>query len=398
MYREIFRFNPEKMWRIAGQVIDYSLDIQAGDKLLIIYNPGARQLVEMVGAQAAGKGAIVLTRSYDTSVLAAVFAAMDEGENLEEKFETMIEPRWAEIKWANKYLEIVSDDTPKAYEIVDRSLYSRFRKVYQKLQDYRVRELAWNIISIPTSQEAEIDGEEYGQYIDTFLEACDRNWSEVEKAQNTLVNILRGGKRLEFFADRGNPDKNWRTKLSMSIEGMVFGNETANLNFPGSEIFSAPVRGTVEGQLALPYRVRFANRILPNLRLVFKKGKVVEYSTDGDKQWVEKMLNTDEGAREIGEIAFGTNPAFKKPYLNPMFVEKVGGSFHLAVGAAYPFKEYASRPVRVDNGVRSALHEDLTRMMLPEYGGGEVILDGKTIQKDGRFLDPQLEILNPKHK
>ena len=190
-------------------------------------------------------------------------------------------------------------------------------------------------------------------------------------------------------------DERWRTEVEMSIEGMIFANATIRINFPGSEVFSAPVRGTINGRFGVPYPVIFGGKMFPNLGFIFKDGKVVEHFTDGDMQAAEKILDTDEGAREVGEVAFGTNPVFNRPYLNGLYVEKVGGSFHLALGSAYLYTTYADRPVVLNNGVESANHEDLTRMMLLSYGGGKVLLDGEEIQKNGIFVDERLAILNP---
>jgi len=391
---EIHRLNPEKMWRIAEQMVGFSLEVEEGDRLLIEYEPGSRQLVEMIGYIAASRGAAVLPRCSDPSVEAAILAGVEQHPT-SRIHEEMIGPQYADIGWATKVAIARCKDAPEAMDIVDGDIASESAKAKEARLWTRVSRRPWCLIYIPTPAEAGLDEMDYGNYVDVFLNACDRPWEEVEKAQDILIATLSEGKVLEFFADEDNPDERWRTRLTMNIDGMTFANSTIRKNFPGSEVFSAPVRETITGRFALPYKVMFGDKMLPNLVLEFEEGRVVKHYTDGDMEWVQRVLDTDEGAREVGEVAFGTNPAFKRPFLNGLYVEKVGGSFHLAIGSAYPFTEYAGRPVRVDNEVRSANHEDLTRMMLPKFGGGRVLLDGKEIQRDGAFLDPRLEILNP---
>ena len=106
------------------------------------------------------------------------------------------------------------------------------------------------------------------------------------------------------------------------------------------------------------------------------------------------ILNTDEGARYFGEVALGTNPGLRRRLLNPLLNEKVGGSFHITPGRAYSRTEYHGRPVMLDNGNRSDVHWDIAIPMLASFGGGRVLLDGALVQEDGRFLAPELSVLN----
>jgi aminopeptidase len=245
------------------------------------------------------------------------------------------------------------------------------------------------VFTLPTPQEAAMDEVDYGDFVRAVFQACDRDWPKVKETQDTLIDILRNGKKLTIMAG----EDRWRTHLEMDISGMIFANQTTELNFPGSEVFSAPVRYSTQGTYTIPYKLRFAGNTLPNLGLVFEKGRVVDAFTDGDRNWVQSTLDTDKGSREIGEIAFGTNGALTRPTLNSMYVEKTTG-VHIALGNAYEFDTFAGKPVRVDNGVRSYHHIDLARVMSPDYPG-RVLLDGVEIQRNGFFRDPRLQILNP---
>ena len=254
---------------------------------------------------------------------------------------------------------------------------------------------------LPTPAEAKIEGMSFNKYLNMFWEACNRDWEEVIKAQDILIDeYLNPGKDLEFFADFDKEKQEYRTHLTMSIKGMTFANSTIKANYPGSEVFSAPEAGTISGTLTLPYPVMFADKKLPNLTLVFEKGRVTSHRVEGNpelEKFVSSVFEGDDGARQVGEVAFGTNPSFYKPMLNGLFVEKVGGSFHIALGDPYKFTRYAGRDVHLNNGVESKnhIHEDLTRIMTKKYGGGKVVLYGIPIQENGIFSDPRLAVLNP---
>ena len=394
---EVQKFDPKKMWRIAKVMVDDSLHVQEGDRLLIKLNPGGRQLASMLAYQAAQKGAAVIHRVEDQTVEAALLAGM-EGHITPAVFEEMAAVTNAEITWSTKVAFVRCVDDPNARRIVDGNILNLWNQALEPSLDVRVERRDWTLIYMPTPAEAQLDGMPYEECVQMFLDGCDRQWRKIKTAQQVLIDEnLNPGERLEIHAGE-DLDKRWQTHVAMSIINQTFANSTVDKNVPGSEVFSSPVRGTIEGVWAIPYPVMFNGLALRNLILVFKDGKVVEHYTDepGGMDWVEKQLSVDEGAREVGEVALGTNRAFDRPLLNGLFVEKVGGSSHLAIGRAYELRTYNGLPVKLDNGVRSANHIDLTRLMLPNYGGGRVLVDGKLIQQNGDFLDPRLAILNAK--
>ncbi|KKS95146.1 MAG: hypothetical protein UV73_C0022G0010 [Candidatus Gottesmanbacteria bacterium GW2011_GWA2_43_14] len=394
---EVKRFDPSRIERLAEIIVNRALKIGSDDRLLLRYDPGGSQLAQFVAYKAAEKGAAVLPRSNDPLVLAAVLAGVAQNET-PRVFNEMAAGENGDISWATKVSIIRSSDFPEAMDVVPGDISKKWNQATEAALRLRVDRRPWNLIYLPTEAEAKIDGMNYEDYLEMFFRACDRPWDQIDAAQEILANeILNPGKQLELFGGEKLEEK-WRTYLTMSIEDQTFANSTIDRNIPGSEVFSSPNRGTINGRLALPYPVMFAGRRSPNLILEFKDGKVVNFEVESDNlentKWMESALNADEGAREVGEVALGTNRVFNRPMLNGLFVEKVGGSFHIAIGSSYLFTEYNGKLVHLDNGVRSVYHEDLTCMMLPEFGGGRVLIDGKLIQENGNFLDPRLAVLN----
>ena len=183
----------------------------------------------------------------------------------------------------------------------------------------------------------------------------------------------------------------------MSIEGMTFCNSTDGINVPGSEVFSAPVMDSVNGQLFAQGKHIYDGHLMRDVYLRFEHGKVVEAHAAEDNEGLQQILSQGIGARFMGEVALGTNPELSGPsYTNGLLNEKIAGSFHVAIGKCYEYKIYEGIPVNVNNGNisdRTTNHWDIAVSM---KRNGKVVVDGEVIQQDGKFLDQDLTILNPR--
>jgi aminopeptidase len=192
-------------------------------------------------------------------------------------------------------------------------------------------------------------------------------WKGVHRKQARLCKMLNQHKKIRIVA--GDTD------ISMSVEGRTWINSDGKHNMPSGEIFTSPIEDTVEGKIRFSFPACYAGREVHDVRLVFKKGKVVEASASKGADFLEATLDADDGARYVGEIAVGTNYAVQKFTKNTLFDEKIGGTIHLAVGASYP-----------DSGGKnkSAVHWDMVNDM---RDGGKIYADGKVIYKDGEFTE-----------
>ncbi len=246
----------------------------------------------------------------------------------------------------------------------------------------------YTVTVLPTPSDAALDQISYPDYIDLFFRMCDVDWTAVSVAHHVLIAQLDIAKHLRFTNHDG-------TDVSMNIDGFTFCNSLVAKNVPGSEVFSAPHRDNVEGVVVGKGRYLFAGKLMENIRLRFEHGRIVEYSAEIGHDVLTQMIETDEDSHYVGEIGIGTNPVLRTHLVNGLVVEKIGGSFHLAIGHSYKFTDYLGIPVMVDNGNNSAIHEDLTFML---YGkNGKMYVDDQLIMDDGRFLDPRLAVLNGMH-
>lgn len=250
-------------------------------------------------------------------------------------------------------------------------------------------EMFYTLTAIPTRKDAEIDGIEYNDYIKLFFEMCDQPWHEVSKAQSALIKEFNAASNVRITNDDG-------TDVSMELvdhdgEHFTFCNSLIAKNVPGSEIFSAPRRDSVNGTVVAKGRF-YQGGLIENLTMEFKNGELVSYHAEQGEETFRRAVTIDDGARYIGELGIGTNPHLKRHVTNGLLVEKIGGSFHLALGRPYSYTEYGGEPVKVDNGGKSDLHWDVTTMLHGK--GGCIYLDNRKVMENGQWLDAQYDVLN----
>lgn len=249
-------------------------------------------------------------------------------------------------------------------------------------------DINYTMTTIPTPKSAEIESIDYAEYTRLYFELCDQPWSQIKAAQGLLIKHFDKASNIRIQNNDG-------TDLSMSMidhdgSHFTFCNSTIGKNIPGSEIFSAPRIDSTNGRIIAMGRFGDEGEI-ENMRLKFKDGVLISYECDHGLESLTQRLATDDGARRVGEIGFGTNPHLKRHLANDLLVEKIRG-FHVALGAAYTYTEYDGRQVKVNNGVKSDLHWDITTML---YGkDGRIDLDGQPIMLRGEWLVAGCEILN----
>ncbi len=180
------------------------------------------------------------------------------------------------------------------------------------------------------------------------------------------------------------------TDVTFSIKNIPAHECAGYINLPDGEVYTAPVRNSINGKVKFNVPTVYQGEAFKNITLEFVDGKITDATSDNNEEAnikLNKILNTDEGSRYIGEFALGVNPAITHPINDILFDEKIGGSFHLTPGFCYD---------NASNGNESGIHWDLICIQTPEYGGGEIYFDNILIRKDGDFLIPELLPLNIK--
>ncbi len=238
----------------------------------------------------------------------------------------------------------------------------------------------WVVLRYPTpsmSMQAQMPTEEFEDF---YFKVCTLDYSKMERALQPLKELMEKTDRVRIVGPG--------TDLSFSIKGMNAIICAGELNIPDGEIFTAPVKDSINGTVRFNTTTLYKSTRFSNVSLEFKEGKIVKAHSDENVDKLGEILNTDEGARYIGEFAIGVNPYIQKPMMDILFDEKINGSFHMAIGNAYD---------EADNGNKSSIHWDLVCIQRPEWGGGEIYFDDVLIRKDGRFVLKELEPLNPEN-
>lgn len=299
-----------------------------------------------------------------------------------------------QVRMYNNFNQIVRIETFASRESSLSEAAKLNKSVYlEGLAPVKVRlrngELFYTLTILPTPADAELDQMPYGDYLKLFFQSCDQPWKEIEQAQTLLIDKLNSAKILKFVNSDG-------TDLEMDIEGFTFANSVVAKNIPGAEVFSAPRRDSLNGKLVAKGRfyLEMIGEVIEDITFEFERGEIVKVDALKGAEVLRELIESEEGTRYIGEIGIGTNPHLRKHLINGLLVEKVSGSFHLALGNAYTYTNYCGTPVVLDNGNRSerGVHWDITTLL--KGRDGKMILDGEVIQENGNFLDPNLDVLN----
>jgi aminopeptidase len=249
-------------------------------------------------------------------------------------------------------------------------------KKMRPVQDHRVKKTKWVVLRWPTPSMAQLAGMSTQAFEDFYFEVCTLDYRKLQPGMKALKTLMEKTDRVEI--------KGPGTDLRFSIKGIPAVICGGDRNIPDGEVFTAPVKNSVEGHITFNAPTIYQSIGFDGIRLDFRQGKIVEAASNQTEK-LNKILDSDSGARYIGEFSLGFNPYVLEPMRDILFDEKIAGSFHFTPGQAYE---------EADNTNRSQVHWDMVNIQRPSYGGGEVYFDGKLIRRDGEFLPKQLRSLN----
>jgi len=254
------------------------------------------------------------------------------------------------------------------------ALYS---KIFRPVQNQRVNKTRWVVLRWPTPSMAQGASMSTEAFEDLYFKVCTMNYRRLARAMEPLQKRMRKADRVHL--------KGPGTDLTFSIKGIGAMMCKGDRNIPDGEVFSCPVKDSVNGTISYNAPTIYSGTKFENVRLGFKNGKIIRAESSDTKR-LNEILDTDAGARYIGEFSLGLNPHIREPMCDILFDEKIAGSLHFTPGQAYE---------NCDNGNRSAVHWDMVLIQRREWGGGEVWFDGELIRKDGLFVPKDLKPLNP---
>jgi aminopeptidase len=364
-----------RMEKLADVLINYACALKEGENILIeaIDIPHAFTNSLVKTAAAAGGRPLVLLKSNQvlrSLMLAGTRPQWDVIEDVEraqmERMQCYIGAR------GNPNVSELSDVPSEKQKMYEETVFNRVHR------DVRIKKTRWVVLRWPNPSMAQMAEMSTEAFEDFFFKVCTLDYAKMSRAMQPLKQLMEKTDKVRLKGPRD-------TDLNFSIKGIPAIPCDGKVNIPDGEVFTAPVRDSVNGVIHFNAPTIYRGVTHNDIRLVFKNGKVVEAtSTASDK--LNEVLDADEGARYIGEFAIGFNPWCTKPMKDILFDEKIAGSIHFTPGNSYE---------DADNGNKSSIHWDMVMMQTPESGGGEIHFDNRLIRKDGRFVIPELEALNP---
>ena len=362
-----------RMKNMAKILVEYSTKVRPGDWVVINADPFAMDLARETAAMATKAGGNVTCLMRDRTFWEILY-----------KYGSDEQLKWFDpiydlvIRKADVYIVMIAPENTRTLAAVDSAKQALTAQAEREFYEIYIKrsasgELRWNVTQAPCpalAQEADMSLADFEDFVyaATFADqedpvAC---WQKVEEDQDRLVRWLVGKKEIKI--------KTPKADLTLSVDGRPFINSTGTFNLPSGEIFTSPVEDSANGWVEFTYPAVDQGREVEGVNLEFEHGKVVRASAVKNEDFLLEMLDVDEGARFLGELGIGTNYGIQRFTKSILFDEKIGGTFHLALGFGFP---------ECNSKNHSAIHWDL---ISDARDGGQMWADGLLFYKDGKFI------------
>lgn len=363
-----------RLKKMARTIVDYSLNIQKGERVLIDSTKNCTEMINYLIELISNRGAIplVLLKENDIKRQLIIYGS-------KEQFEIMKKHETALLEEVDVYINMMDSDN--CFDMSDvpqykKTLYQRyyFRPINFEIIVPKLRWITVDYPSVSSAQQFGMSTEAYEKY---FFQAVNVNYQKLHDAMLPLKSILDNASHVKI--------KSPSIDLSFGIHNFLSEICSGKINIPDGEVFIAPELDSANGFIQFNVPTRYQGNAFSNIFLRFENGKIIECYSNSNNALFQQIIASDNGNRYIGEFAIGTNPSIVEPRSNILFDEKILGSFHIALGNSHSLS---------DNGNKATIHWDMVNMLTKKYGGGRIIIDDRLIQEDGIFVLSELQDLN----
>ncbi len=363
----------ERLKKLSHTIVNYSLKVKKNDRVLITsQTEEPKELIKYLIQEITDQKAIPFVRIVEPEInsLLEELTTSERIEELKKRSEFDVEniDCFINIRYTTNDFENskMSPDTRK-----------ELGEANAETDRIRINERRWVLLNYPSRLDAYKAGMPTADFKDYAIEVMNVDYAKMYEDIKPLEDLMRKTNEVRILGPN--------TDITFSIKDMNIVPCCGESNIPDGEIFTAPIKDSVNGIITYNTPSPYQGEIFRNVSLKFKNGKIIEATCDGNQEKLDEIFNTDEGARYVGEFSFGLNPKILEPMGDILFDEKIIGSIHFTPGRAYE---------DAFNGNVSAIHWDLVLIQRKEYGGGEIYFDHKLIRKDGLFVLPELMHLN----
>ena len=367
----------ERIKKLAYNLVNYSVKVQPGENVYIHYiGDTTKDLARALVKETYNAGGVPFVHNTDTTLQREVLLNCNETQ-----MKLMAELDAKEMSQMDCYIAIRGTDNIAELSDVPDEQMQLYETIYQKQvhNDIRVPKTKWVVLRYPNYSMAQLSNMSLEAFEDFYFDVCTMDYNKMGKAMQPLIDLMNKTDKVRMVGPG--------TDISFSIKDIPAIPCAGNMNIPDGEVYTAPVRDSINGTISYNTPSVLQGFTFENIKLTFQNGKIIE-ATANDTERINKIFDTDQGARYVGEFAIGVNPYVTKPMKDILFDEKIQGSIHFTPGNCYD---------EAPNGNKSAIHWDLVWIQTPEYGGGEIYFDDVLIRKDGKFVVEELKCLNPEN-
>lgn len=362
-----------RLEKLSNTIVNYSIKVKENDRVLIQYesskcNPLIKCLIKDIYKN---KG-IPFVKLIDNELQTLI----KENSNSKVIDENVKQKKY-EVDNFDCFIRICY--TENEYEDKDVSLAIRkeWGEKSQEVDDIRINQRRWVLLNYPSLIDSYKAKMKYDDFYNFSMDVMNVDYESLNEKIKPLKELMDKTDKVRILG----PD----TDITFSIKGMNSVPCCGTANIPDGELYTAPIKDSVNGVITYNTPSPYNGNIFNNIRLEFKDGKIINCSSTEHGEALEEVFNTDEGARYIGEFSLGFNPMITRPMGDILYDEKIMGSLHFTPGRCYE---------DCDNGNISSVHWDLVLIQTEEYGGGEIYFDDVLIRKDGKFVLDELKELN----
>ena len=361
--------------KLADLLVNYSCNLKQSENILIEYEGyESRNLIKAIIRKVYAAGGFPHVNIMDSQISRELLLQASDAQ-LEFDNHIALE----QMKKMDAYIAVRGSENASELSDLPTTTFNRYSLLSKPVLDERVNNTKWVILRYPNNAMAQLAETSLEAFEDFYFDVCTLDYKKMSKAMDSLVEYINKTCNVKI--------KGPGTDIEFSIKDIPAIKCAGGSNIPDGEVYTAPVKDSVNGYITYNTPLKEAGFTFENIRFEIKQGKIVK-ATSNDDEKINELLDTDEGARYFGEFALGVNPYILHPMKDTLFDEKISGSFHLTPGACYD---------DAPNGNVSAVHWDLVNIQREDYGGGEIYFDDVLIRKDGLFTIPELSCLNPEN-
>lgn len=362
--------------KLAYNLINYSCNLKKGEKVLIEGIGDCIPLVKELINEAYNANALPLVTLKNKEVDRELLMNCSK-----EQLELMAKYETDRMRDVDAYIGIRAGQNSAETSDIPSEKMSLYNKYFAHPVhgEIRVPHTKWVVLRYPNYAMAQNANMSTDKFEDYYFDVCNLDYSKMSKAMDSLVDLMNKTDKVRIVAPG--------TDLTFSIKDIPAIKCAGEMNIPDGEVYTAPVRESVNGTIAYNTPSTYQGFTFENVKLTFKDGKIID-ATSNNTEKINQIFDTDAGARYVGEFAIGVNPYILDAMKDILFDEKITGSIHFTPGSCYD---------DASNSNVSSVHWDLVQIQREEFGGGEIYFDNVLIRKDGIFVIDQLLCLNPEN-